>query len=76
MSFIRILCSYFNNLDANSIFNYQQSLNNFNASIFGSQSNIFGAQSAAATNRRAQNLGFLSGGLDKIHGDATGQFLF
>lgn len=45
-----------NNVDPNSIFNYQSQLNNFNASIFGTQSNIFGTQSQAATQRRAQNI--------------------
>lgn len=45
------------NVDPQSIFGYQQNLNNFNASIFGTQANIFGTQSQAATQRRAQNIG-------------------
>ena len=32
------------NVDPNSIFSYQQSLNNFNASIFGTQANLYGNQ--------------------------------
>lgn len=35
-----------NNVDPNSIFNYQSSLNNFNASIFDTQAGIFGNQLA------------------------------
>lgn len=56
------------NVNPDSIFGYQQGLNNFNASIFGTQSNIFGTQQTAATARRGQNLDFVS---DVIGGGAA-----
>lgn len=59
-----------NNVDPNSIFNYQSQLNNFNASIFGTQSNIFGTQSQAATARRQQNMDFGMKGFENIIGGA------
>ncbi len=59
------------NVDPQSIFGYQQNLNNFNASIFGTQANIFGTQSTAATQRRSQNIGLgsdIAGGGMQIAG--------
>lgn len=48
------------NVNPESIFGYQQGLNNFNASIFGTQSNIFGTQQTARTAQRGQNMDFWS----------------
>jgi hypothetical protein len=48
------------NVGPESIFGYQQGLNNFNASIFGTQSNIFGTQQQAKTADRGQNMQFAS----------------
>lgn len=52
-----------NNVDPNSIFSYQQGLNNFNASIFGTAANIFGTQANAVTQARGQNISVLNAGI-------------
>lgn len=51
------------NVNPESIFNYQQGLNNFNASIFGTQANIFGNTYANVTARRGQNISIINAGL-------------
>ena len=48
------------NVDPNSIFNYQSSLNNFNSSIFGTQANMYGTNVNAVTQRRGQNMSMIS----------------
>lgn len=62
-----------NNVNPESIFGYQQNLNNFNASIFGTQANIFGSQSAAATARRGQNMDMITKGAETA---VAGAYLF
>lgn len=54
------------NVDPNSIFNAQNSLNQFNSAIFGTQANIFGTQTQAATARRGQNIGLASSALGAL----------
>lgn len=56
------------NVNPESIFGYQQGLNNFNASIFGTQANLFSNSQQNATTRRGQNLSFVS---DVIGGGAS-----
>lgn len=48
------------NVNPESIFNYQQGLNNFNASIFGTQANIYGTNYNNVTARRGQNMNLIS----------------
>lgn len=48
-----------NNVNPDSIFGYQQGLNNFNASIFGTQGSMYGTSYNNATARRGQNLDLL-----------------
>jgi len=48
------------NVSPDSIFGYQQGLNNFNASIFGTQGSLYSNNQANATTRRGQNLTFAS----------------
>jgi len=52
------------NVNPDSIFNYQSSLNNFNASIFNTQSNIFGTSYNNATARRGQNIDAMTKGAE------------
>lgn len=61
------------NVNPESIFGYQQNLNNFNASIFGTQANIFGTQSSAATARRGQNMDMITKGAETA---VAGAYLF
>ena len=51
------------NVDPNSIFNYQQSLNNFNASIYGSQAGMYNNQIANQSDPFGTILGGITGGL-------------
>jgi len=48
------------NVNPDSIFSYQNSLNQFNSSIFNSQSNLYNTAYNNATTRRGQNLSFVS----------------
>lgn len=43
------------NINPDSVFNYQNSLNQFNSQLFNTQGNIFGDQSVAATARHDSN---------------------
>jgi hypothetical protein len=52
-----------NNVDPNSVFNYQQSLNNFNASIFGTQAGMFNQNQQSQTSPFGAILGGLTGAL-------------
>ena len=57
------------NVDPNSIFNYQQNLNNFNASIFGTQGNIFGGMagiSSAGKTATGSAIGGIAGAAGSI----------
>jgi hypothetical protein len=56
------------NVNPQSIFGYQQSLNDFNANIFGTQANIYGTQYNNMTARRGQNMSMIS---DIIGGGAA-----
>lgn len=47
------------NVDPQSIFAYQQGLNQFNQSIFGTQAGMYGTNVNAATARRSQNMDLL-----------------
>lgn len=58
------------NVNPDSIFNYQKSLNDFNASIFGTQSNIYGTAYNNATARRGQNMDFGMKAFENIVGGA------
>jgi hypothetical protein len=58
------------NVNPESIFNYQQSLNNFNASIFGTNANIYGTQYNNMTARRGQNMDFGMKAAENIMGGA------
>lgn len=60
-----------NNVNPDSIFNYQQSLNNFNASIFGTQANLYNTSYNNATARRGQNMDLL-GSIVGAGGSAAG----
>jgi len=61
------------NVNPQSIFEAQSSLNNFNASIFGTQANIFGTRSQAVTAKRGQNVSIINAGLGAA-GEAAGGF--
>ena len=58
------------NVNPESIFNYQQSLNNFNSQIFGTQANMYGTQYNNMTARRGQNLDFAMKGAETAAGAA------
>lgn len=51
------------NVNPESIFGYQQGLNNFNSSIFGTQSNVYANQLANQGNPLGSILGGVAGGL-------------
>jgi len=63
-----------NNIDPNSIFAAQNSLNQFNSSLYNTASNIFGTQVGANVARRGQNMQLI-GDVVGAGGAAAGAFL-
>ena len=61
-----------NNVNPDSIFGYQQGLNNFNASIFGTQANIFNTQQANSSSPMGAILGGLAGSITGGIGTSLG----
>jgi hypothetical protein len=59
------------NVNPQSIFGAQQSINQFNAQNFGTQGGIFGIQQGAQTAQRGQNIGIINAGLGAA-GEAIG----
>lgn len=60
------------NVNPDSIFGYQQGLNNFNASIFGTQANMYGNQQANQSNVFGTVLGSIAGGIGGGIGTGVG----
>ena len=60
------------NVNPDSIFGYQQGLNNFNASIFGTQANMYGNQLANHSDPFGTILGSLAGGIGGGIGTGVG----
>jgi hypothetical protein len=59
-------------VNPDSIFGYQQGLNNFNASIFGTQANIFNTQQANSSSPMGAILGGLAGSITGGIGTSLG----
>lgn len=64
------------NVNPDSIFGYQQGLNNFNASIFGTQANMFSNNQAQQGNIFGSVLGSIAGGFGGGIGTGVGYKLF
>jgi hypothetical protein len=61
-----------NNVNPDSIFGYQQGLNNFNASIFGTQASMYSNQQANASSPMGAILGGLAGSVTGGFGSSIG----
>ena len=61
-----------NNVNPDSIFGYQQGLNNFNASVFGTQANMYGNQLSNQSNPFGTILGSIAGGIGGGIGTGVG----